>query len=533
MHRVLLIVMLLPSAILPGCERTREPRPELVTWREDVAPLVEETCIGCHQGPDAGGDYRLSSYQEALGNGSDERPNAIAGNPESKLLVHLSGGDHVQHLGGGDATLHAARLELLRRWVVGSRLAYFHSAFHQGGIFNPHEDDFHGRLVEAEGWTMASCRECHGADYQGDEGLGAGACVSCHTATPESCDTCHGTGDGSRMPSLPRKNGAGAHAVHLIGSANFDPAACSDCHPVPEKLVDGKHLDGEVDVHFSGRATARNSTPRFNVATGSCTDVGCHGAGLEGGERTEYRWHAPAEPGTCQSCHGQPPEEVLATGAPHPAIDRCEVCHSPTVAPGQVIANRALHGDGLVQVIPNVVSDCSACHAGPGAPPPFRDAAGRTDHRERTVGAHDAHIHGGFFSDPIPCASCHPTPLAVDDPQHIDGVRQVAIQHSAANAGGLSPKWNATNATCANNGCHGAGLDGGSLQQEPSWIDPPRGFNCGSCHGIPPTTTRSGMPHPPAQTCGGACHGKVIDDQWQWVDRSLHMNGTVEMGGLR
>jgi predicted CxxxxCH...CXXCH cytochrome family protein len=49
---------------------------------------------------------------------------------------------------------------------------------------------------------------------------------------------------------------------------------------------------------------------------------------------------------------------------------------------------------------------------------------------------------------------------------------------------------------------------------------------CGSCHGLPPA-----VPHPQSKDCF-KCHGSVIDQNRQFVNKKLHINGQVDTANL-
>jgi hypothetical protein len=61
-------------------------------------------------------------------------------------------------------------------------------------------------------------------------------------------------------------------------SDDHRPVACASCHPVPSTITDPTHLDGVVQVTFTGLAVARGASPVWNGT--SCTSVACHGANL-------------------------------------------------------------------------------------------------------------------------------------------------------------------------------------------------------------------------------------------------------------
>ena len=134
-----------------------------------------------------------------------------------------------------------------------------------------------------------TCNSCHLSPPLGHY---AGSCTNCHadanatgTALTGSlhmngvvalgngsglCGACHGTG-ASPWPTT------AAHPGHQNPTIT-EPIACASCHPVPSSITDPTHLDGIVQVTFTGLALARGASPVWNGT--SCTNVACHGANL-------------------------------------------------------------------------------------------------------------------------------------------------------------------------------------------------------------------------------------------------------------
>lgn len=502
--------------VTTGCAQDRESVP-VVTWVDDVRPFVVAQCTSCHGAlaPDAG--YSLESYAEALGRGTDSTPNLIAGDGSSEFLTIFEGG-HAQYL-------EAGQLALLRRWVIDDEIAYFWSAAHSPSVHDPSSESFHGRAVAEAGWDMSGCRGCHGADYSG--GLVGVSCTTCHPGTPEACDTCHQP-DADMTP----------HAVHLqVPSGRFEPLACVSCHLVPSALFDPGHVDntdGRAEITFAGQAVLGGATPTYDRSTRSCAGTYCH-AGRTGGDTPTPTWAVTSVFDDCDGCHGAPPP-TMASGALHPAVAACEGCHDATVdASGRVVAP-ALHGDGTVQVRPGLTA-CNGCHAGPTTPAPFFDRNGQRDPTLPGVGAHDAHVGPGVLHSEsdgttgYACVTCHVVPASLGDPTHLDGGDPEVTFSGAAVATGLAPGWDRSAATCSDTWCHGSDLDAGPTVS-PVWTDPAAATPCGSCHAFPPVLIVSGgrnLPHPAQIDCSG-CHPRVIDVGLNWVDLSLHVNGTVEVG---
>jgi predicted CxxxxCH...CXXCH cytochrome family protein len=210
-------------------------------------------------------------------------------------------------------------------------------------------------------WSNAAPLGCNGCHGNPPARHPPGACSACHAeadATGTSlrgttlhmngrvdvgdatgtCASCHGS-NGTPWPTR------GVHALHR------DPprsrlVACENCHPVPTSRDSAGHLDGVVQVQFSGVALARRARPSWS--SGTCAAVACHGEGL-GGAAPALGWNDPAS-GRCNTCHGAPPS------LPHTQERGCEsvLCHGGEVSAGTdgpVItpSGRTRHGDGVVQ----------------------------------------------------------------------------------------------------------------------------------------------------------------------------------------
>jgi predicted CxxxxCH...CXXCH cytochrome family protein len=206
--------------------------------------------------------------------------------------------------------------------------------------------------------TKMSCNDCHSSPPRDHY---RGACTSCHresdatgtSLTPGplhvngkvdlgdgsgKCGACHGRGD-DPWPTT------ASHPAHeLPGGAA--PVACASCHPVPSSLKSPGHLDGVVQVIFTGNALARDARPAWNGTT--CTDVACHGARLPEPVASPAWRDASGAAKACGACHGLPP--TIA----HAAAQDCErsICHGAEVSrssSGLSIATIGLHIDGIIE----------------------------------------------------------------------------------------------------------------------------------------------------------------------------------------
>jgi predicted CxxxxCH...CXXCH cytochrome family protein len=168
-------------------------------------------------------------------------------------------------------------------------------------------------------------------------------CNDCHTSPPSNhfpgpCTNCHGEvnatgtalsggplhldgkvelGDGSGQCGACHGKGASpwpstfAHSAHRTPSIT-EPVACGDCHPVPSSVLSPGHLDGVVNVAFSGRATQRDAAPSWDGT--SCAGTACHGANLADPPAVTPVWTDPSgKAGACGACHGLPPTQHTAS----------------------------------------------------------------------------------------------------------------------------------------------------------------------------------------------------------------------------
>ncbi len=553
------------------------------TWQEgdlsdpatpQISQIFAQNCVSCHSGPDAGGNYDLSSYLGVLGLSLPLDPNvspsmvAVAGDATSPL---------VQILEAPTDPIHAQFTDIapvVAQWVGTCDMPFFNSAIHSSGILNPNDLGFHGKLLADAGWNFGLCATCHGEDFSGGAAGSAFACTNCHTSPggPTSCNTCHG---------LPPAEGA--HFTHVDGGLGLDkPWACTECHIMPVAYTDPGMLyldDGGVNtappsVIFGALASSdgwdggpagtvgsfRQGPPTFDPTTQTCSNVYCHGdtLGDTNATNTKPHWNElDAGQAACGTCHGLPPSNHGSD------FTQCSNCHGLVVDANRNFINPALHIDGQL-TLGNGSGTCSACHGSATSPAPPTDLEGNTATTAPGVGAHQAHLQAHLLRGPILCGDCHFVPSTPGSPGHInhnlpawvfpDGGPEwggVSIASTslafADDAGGPAgpvetPATATASPTCSNVYCHGGGQQMQTdkspyLHRQPVWTEV--GFNeaaCGTCHGIPPQDGTPG--HAPGvglDTCV-ACHWGTIDGFGQIIipDGGLpseHIDGCIEVDG--
>ena len=374
----------------------------------------------------------------------------------------------------------------------------------------------HGLPPAAPHLQRADCATCHGAVIDAHRNF---IVPELHVngqvdLSPMQCNTCHGTATNGAPPPDVAGNtsvsfpGVGAHQSHLQGSATHGPVACNECHVVPTAWNSTGHIDTPLpaELTFGALATSNGSKPVYSSATTSCTGSYCHGTFTP-------NWTAPrSSDQACGSCHALPPP------LPHPQKEPCSLCHGAVIDAQQNFTRPELHVDGTVQVVQN----CTACHGNAANAAPPVDLSGSSDPSRIGVGAHQVHLAGGNFSRPLACGECHVVPATIESPGHIDQGSSTPADvtfYGPAATQGRNPQWDHGAATCSGSWCHGPSEPS---NQSPSWVGGAPGLNCTSCHGMPPAA-----PHPASSQCSD-CHSDV-DAQGNIVDRSLHVNGDVDL----
>lgn len=182
-----------------------------------------------------------------------------------------------------------------------------------------------------------------------------GACHSTdRAARSHDCSHCHGqNGDPLPPPAVDgttstQSIGVGAHQAHVRGTGMARPVPCSECHIVPT-IADGVEHPGPpgqpAPVVFGLVASHDSASPSWDRATGTCSDVFCHGSTLRGAEaRSPPVWtRVDGSQRLCTACHGFPPPPN------HPQRTDCEACHYMVVSANGVIENPLLHIDGALE----------------------------------------------------------------------------------------------------------------------------------------------------------------------------------------
>ena len=335
-HRGIWIVGLLILLLGYGCSERKDQGPvgpvsERSSYEEDIAPLLNEQCVSCHSGEDASGHYDLSTYFDLLDGGSDAEPNAIPGDPYSRLVTRAGEDTHPYILPEED-------MKILWTWVVQDSMALEEPVVHEHGWLDEDSERFLGTFLREHGFDLAACRSCHGEHYEG--GISGKSCKICHREGPETCNTCHGSLENPAPPkNIERRTetthrGVGAHQTHVVGGEVGVSLDCSACHIKPASFDAPMHIDGArpAEITWGELARAGGAEPTWDGTT--CSNVYCHG-------EFAPAWTKVGEgQAACGTCHGLPP------GGTHTVSKACHLCHGRVVDQDLIIIDRDLHING-------------------------------------------------------------------------------------------------------------------------------------------------------------------------------------------
>ncbi len=567
------------------------PQDTRLTFQRDIHPILLEKCASCHDASATiEGNYDVTSIIGIMGTGTDDIANVLSGDASSLLLASIEpGGSMAQYASSAD--VQKIRTWIVNeRLYLGSPAVHpdgyvdpaspdFHgiavrqNGWDIGACAGCHGEDYAGSTY------APSCETCHALK-------GSSSCITCHGGMANRSGAPPADIQGNTSLSA---KGVGAHTSHVTGTRLTINIQCAQCHVVPDSVNAVGHMDTDLpaEVAFSGIAAARGAAPQWNSANLTCDNLYCHGA-FPAGNDDKPQWTDVGDNRVvCGTCHSVPPQGKTASGFEHTGeFANCSICH-PTVNANRAIVRKDLHINGDIDIgfgqasyhatgildpgsanwhgtlvrnagwnlntcknchgtdyaggwtgkscnscHEDTPEGCTVCHGGvdnnTGAPP--KDLAGNTATRNVTVGAHTSHVNGSKFTNNLTCEQCHIVPGVFDAEGHIGTDERAELNFSGlALEQGAAPEWNREKATCSETYCHGS-FSAGS-HKEVIWTRVGRTeAECGTCHGLPPTTPgrNFGFVHPAGIRNCELCHGDVIERGFIIKNKDLHMNGTVE-----
>jgi len=266
---------------------------------------------------------------------------------------------------------------------------------------------------------------------------------------------------------------------------------------------------GVAIVSIEGCSQLKNETtpvsptlPIHEVGFIDTTSANFHGIAIRAQKQP---WNVQG----CRSCHGLRYDGGTAGRS-------CLTCHNQPGGP----------------------ENCSTCHGGVNVAP-WRDLSGNTLRTVKSVGAHQAHLIGGSIAVALDCNECHTVSEAKPYDGHFDEGATQGKFNTTSVFYRSNASYTSSTATCSNTYCHG-NFQNGNTGNSVSWTDV-TGVNgaikCGTCHGDvtktdPEDRARPGGTHPVKGAFGTTkcmnCHGYVVDENLNFRNKSLHVNGKVD-----
>ncbi len=305
-----------------------------------------------------------------------------------------------------------------------------------------------------------------------------GVSVSTHPESWAEEDAPDFHGNAILSKSLSLKNCQSCHGENYLGGSAKTSCFSSECHAV------FPHPDGFADMNSAN----------FH----------------EGFIAENLQWDILA----CQKCHGA---DYAGDGFEQ---KNCLTCHTSTDGP----------------------EACNTCHGSAENYAAALDLQKNSATNALGGGAHQPHLSDTTWTTNIfgQCGTCHLEPENYSDPGHVDNSPHAELTFSdlATFQGKVNPIWRREDGSCSDAYCHGGFefrrdesaaawgyLDSLITGNNPTMLWQSVGTGqaeCGTCHDLPPKG------HIPQATCEG-CHGRVVDVNFNIIDKRLHINGEVEL----
>ena len=212
------------------------------------------------------------------------------------------------------------------------------------------------------------------------------------------------------------------------------------------------------------------------------------------------------------------------------SFENCKMCHGSNYRGGN-------SGKDCYKCHIRGPEACNLCHGGPTTIYPPKALNGDTAISFIGVGVHNMHLTMDStirYAAKVECNECHIQITSFSDSNHIgnnpDGIAEIVFGTLAKTQTTVipNPTWNRTTKTCSEVYCHGD-FKNGNMNTAPIWTDP-NSVVCGSCHGNP----NNGNPRPKGTHPTGynindcyTCHGSVINQSGQIINKTLHVNGVI------
>ena len=110
---------ILTGLIVTVSAQAEEAKPEKVSFYNDIRPIFQASCHGCHQPAKARGEYVMTTFAELLKGGDTDEVAIVPGKPdESHLITLITPIDGQAEMPQKADPLPEDQLALISRWVA-------------------------------------------------------------------------------------------------------------------------------------------------------------------------------------------------------------------------------------------------------------------------------------------------------------------------------------------------------------------------------------------------------------------------------
>lgn len=89
-----------------------------VSYTRDIAPIMEDFCIDCHEAPDSDGNFDVTTVANLLKAGDKAGPGVIPGDPDKSAIVRYIRGELQPRMPKKKKPLSEDNLHLIRLWIA-------------------------------------------------------------------------------------------------------------------------------------------------------------------------------------------------------------------------------------------------------------------------------------------------------------------------------------------------------------------------------------------------------------------------------
>ncbi|MDP7107691.1 MAG: c-type cytochrome domain-containing protein, partial [Roseibacillus sp.] len=113
-------IAIFPIGFVHGAEGDNEGSDRPVSYWNDVRPLMQASCQGCHQPAKAKGDYILTDVKRLIEGGESDEAAVLPGKPDESLLIEqiIPDDEGKAEMPPKEEALHETEIDLLRRWIA-------------------------------------------------------------------------------------------------------------------------------------------------------------------------------------------------------------------------------------------------------------------------------------------------------------------------------------------------------------------------------------------------------------------------------